>query len=375
MINYLVGFCFLVLPVVTFKMSYDAFEYPKVILFVFMVNLVLATKLWPIINEPRKFLKPSNIDKLLIIFWGCLVTTWGINGFPAVSFWGQYYRYDGLMTLGAYLGIYFLISRFGESRVIHKVLNIAGVIFPIYILANGIMSLGFKLPIYTFFGRIAGTFGNPNFAAGFLALIFPYLLFYPKTSSKVKISVAIITLIALSLTQSRSGLLAFLTTLICYAIYQYKVSLRIIVPIGLGMLAIMFVAIPRYSPVENQLTIWQKAIKAIEKRPVTGWGMERFDAAFSSTLIPNKDFDLFKIRVDKAHNEILEYGVAGGVFTMLVYILLLVQVLVKLIRSKKSPWILANTFSLVAYLVLSQLNVLNVTEHMFLYLILASLAI
>lgn len=40
--------------------------------------------------------------------------------------------------------------------------------------------------------------------------------------------------------------------------------------------------------------------------------MEQFEKAFVSVLAPS-DFNLKNIRVDKAHNELLEIGVAEGV--------------------------------------------------------------
>jgi O-antigen ligase len=230
------------------------------------------------------------------------------------------------------------------------------------------------LPVYTFYGRTAGTFGNPNFAAGFLALLFPYLLFYPRLRPIYKILLTPVFFTALIFTQSRSGLLAFLVVLILFLARKSKRALIAVFPISLLILAILIMLIPRYSPFENQLVIWQKALVAVTKKPVFGWGVERFDIAFQKTLIPSKDFDLYHIRVDKAHNEILETAVAGGLISALVYLVLITTTLIYLLKNHRSPWAKANLFAFVAYLILSQLNVLNVTEYLFFYLILASLS-
>lgn len=372
MISYLIGFCFLLLPFVKFSFSYDSSEYPKVILFIIIFNTVLALKLWTIFNNSKKYLKSNLIDKLLILLVVLLLISWGVNGFPPVSLWGQYYRYEGLVTLMAYLSFYFLISRFSEPRIIHLFVCLSAFVVSSYIFVYGLLFKVANLIVPTFNGRIAGTLGNPNFTAGFLALSYPYLLFYPKLKSIYKIIITPIFFLALIFTQSRSGLLAFLVVIVLFLLKKYKYGLIAAIPITFFLLAVLMTAIPRYSPVENQMAIWKKAVVAINQKPLFGWGVERFEVAFKNTLIPGKDFDFYNVRVDKAHNEVLEYGVVGGIPTMIVYISLLMTSLFFLFKGRNSIWYEANLFALVAYLVLSQLNVLNITEYIFLFLILAS---
>lgn len=371
MISYVLGFCFLFLPLITFRPSYDAFEYPKVILFVIIMNTTLAIMFWQFIYGFKKHFQLNKIDKLLLLLFAMLLISWGVNQFPEVSFWGQYYRYEGLITIGAYLIFYYLMSRLAKMEIIHLFVVGSGVFFSFYVLISGILFNVFHQPVYTFNGRAAGTFGNPNFAAGFLALSFPYLIYHPKIKPIFKIIMTPIFLAALLFTQSRSGLLAFLTVLLLLLIRKYKYGLALIIPIIILSLILIFKIIPRFSPFNNQLVIWQKSLVAISKKPWFGWGVERFDVAFYKSLIPNKDFDLYHIRVDKAHNEILEYAVTGGITTMIVYLLLVITCIKNLLKQKQTLWYWTNLSALAAYLVLSQLNVLNITEYIFFYLILA----
>lgn len=371
MISYILGLCFLLLPLVTFRPSYDPFEYPKVILFVISMNMMLAMMFWPLVGKLKKDLRLNNIDKFLLSLFFLLIISWGINKFPGVSFWGQYYRYEGLVTIGACLIFYFLLSRLAKMEIIHLFIVGGGIFYSLYILALGLLFKVFNQPVYTFNGRMAGTFGNPNFAAGFLALSFPYIIYHPKIKSIYKIVLTPIFLAALLFTQSRSGLLAFLTVLLLLLIKKYKYGLALTIPIIILSLVLIFKIIPRFSPFNNQLVIWQKSLVAISNKPWFGWGVERFDVAFYQSLIPNKDFDLYHIRVDKAHNEILEYAVTGGIATMIVYLLLVITCIKNLLKQKQTLWYWTNLSALAAYLVLSQLNVLNITEYIFFYLILA----
>jgi O-antigen ligase len=371
MINYIVGFCFLLLPFINSKQLSDVFEYPKVITLIITVNTILAIKFWQIIHNPKKYLKLNLTDKLLILLILWLIICWGVNGFEAVSFWGQYYRYEGLITLWSLFVFYFLISRFTKTKILNQFITISGIINSIYITVWGILSQVFKLPLYTFYERTAATFGNPNFAAGFLALSYPFLLYSSKIKPRWKLIATSIFLTALYFTQSRSGLLAFFTILILFLIKRYKYRFVIIVPIFILAALTITKAIPRYSTFNNQFIIWEKAIIAISKKPFFGWGMERFGIAFQETLIPNKDFNLYNLKVDKTHNEILEYGISGGIPALILYVFLLANCLINLLKQKLSPLYWLNISVLMAYFILSQLNVLNITEYLFFYFILA----
>jgi O-antigen ligase len=371
MITNILGWGFLLLPLVTLKQSYDAFEYPKVMVFIVLMNLILAVKFWGLIGKFKKNFRLNKIDKLLIILFLLLVISWAINGFSTVGFWGQYYRYEGLITMMAYLTFYFFISRLANPKKIQNFIAVSGIFYSFYILISGLLFGIFHRPVYTFNGRAAGTFGNPNFAAGFLALSFPYLFFHPKIKPIFKIMAIPLFLSALLFTQSRSGLIAFLIVLFLNLIKKYKYGLVVVVPLlGISLL-LLFKFIPRYSPFNNQLVVWQKALIAIEKKPLFGWGIEGFDVAFQQVLIPNKDFDLYHIRVDKAHNETLEYGVAGGILAMLIYLILMVNCFKIFWQKREKKWYWTNLLALSTYLILSQLNVLNITEYIFFYFMLA----
>lgn len=372
MITNILGMCFLVLPLITLKQSYDAFEYPKVVFFVVLMNLVLAINFWPLIKTFKKRFELNLIDKLLLSLLFLILLSWGVNGFPSVSFWGQYYRYEGLVTILAYLFFYVFLSRLAKLDKIQWFIVFAGIFYSLYVLTSGIMFKIFHLPVYTFNGRAAGTFGNPNFAAGFLSLCFPYLFFQPKIKPILKIVLVLVFLGALILTQSRSGLLAFTSIWFLWLIKKYKYGLVIVIPLLVFSVLMLFRFIPRYSPFNNQLVVWQKSLLAIQQKPLFGWGIERFDVAFQKVLIPNKDFDLYHIRVDKAHNEILEYGVAAGIPALIVYLLLIINCFRVFWKDKDDQWSWINLSVLTVYIVLSQLNVLNITEYIFFYFILAA---
>jgi hypothetical protein len=76
--------------------------------------------------------------------------------------------------------------------------------------------------------------------------------------------------------------------------------------------------------------------------------------------------------VDKTHNEFFEYGISGGVPAMILYVSLLIVCLINLLKQNHSLEYWKNISVFMGFIVLSQLNVLNITEYIFLYLILAT---
>lgn len=371
-ISYILGLYFVALPWITWKWSYDAYEYPKVVLFVITINLIMSVKIFSSVRRGGEKFRIKVIDWVLLIWFGLQMLMWGLNGFSEKTLWGQYYRYQGLVTMLAYIDFYFLASRFGSNKILHGLISLGAIVNGFYILLWGVLFNFFHLPVYTFNGRAAGNFGNPNFAAGYLSIALPYLLVQPKIKRWQKICLVLVFLGALMFTQSRSGILAFLLVNVLYWLRETKQKMAAIIPTLIIGLAALWFLIPRYSPFSNQLTVWGKAATAISQRPFIGYGLERFEVGFKNTLIPNKDFDLYNVRFDKAHNEILEQGVAGGTITMLLYIFLIIIAIKLLRKAEQSPWTEANLLAMVAFLVVSQLNVLNINEYLFFYLIIAA---
>lgn len=71
----------------------------------------------------------------------------------------------------------------------------------------------------------------------------------------------------------------------------------------------------------TRITIWHMAVQGIEQRPVTGWGQEGYNYIFNQYYEPS----LYGQEpwFDRAHDVFLDWGVAGGIPALLLFIALL----------------------------------------------------
>ena len=84
---------------------------------------------------------------------------------------------------------------------------------------------------------------------------------------------------------------------------------------------------------QGRLMIWPMAVKGILDRPILGWGQDGYIYIFSKYYDPR----LWSQEpwFDRAHNEFLDWAVAGGILGFLAYTSLFVSALWIVIRSKK----------------------------------------
>jgi O-antigen ligase len=120
------------------------------------------------------------------------------------------------------------------------------------------------------------------------------------------------------------------------------------------------------SSFDRRSIIWEKAWHAFLQRPFTGWGIENFNTALQANVRP-EEIHLTHIRVDKAHNELLEILVAGGFMSFTFYIFLLVFIFIKAYARAikgKEPAILA---MLLGYMVYSVANVQGISQYVLVF--------
>lgn len=364
---------FLILPFIFWPQFPDPYELPKFLIFILSINIITGLYFWGILTQNLPKVKKNKIFPLLLAFLLILFLSSLLNGLPAVSLLGQYYRYQGLITYLGYLLFFLLFSHLQTTSLkpesLGKIIGLGGLLVAAAIILQGIALKIFHLPVYHYNGRLTGFFGNPNFAAGFLSLSFVYHAYSPLPRLNKKITWPLFFL-AVWLTGSRSGLLAFLVGTFLSCLKPNKKTLGLAL-IGLVLLCLTLIPTRAISPFENRPLIWQKAIQAGLKKPLFGWGPDNFAAAFQSVLT-SQDFDLKNIRVDKAHNEILEVFVASGFVGLGVYLLILKETCQALWRRREELWPKTNFIALTTYFLLGQLNVLNINESLFFYLILST---
>lgn len=309
----------------------------------------------------------------LFTLWMALATMTAID--PIKSFWSNFERMDGYITLihlfalfvisGAVLSADNLWKRFFQVSV--GVSMIQGV----YALLQAFELFGFH-PSSQSGARADTTFGNATYLAVFMLFNF-FITLYLMLEAKKNLTVRTIYSIALVLqfaglyfTQSRGPLLGLLGGLIIAAIYialfargnEWK-TLRRVSMWGLGAIVIvmaLFFALKSTPLVQQSQTlsrlasisltdrttqsrflIWGEAWQGFSESPKTimlGWGQENFNFVFNKYYNPLM-YDQEQW-FDRAHNEFIDWGIAGGLPAFLLYLSLFLLAAWALMRSELS---------------------------------------
>lgn len=345
-------FCviWMLLPLVTWPNLPEPVELGKVLIFMIATFTYLGHNLRKI-PSPITIVKKNVFLQILLVLLLIQLVSSLLGPRPVTSLLGQLYRYQGWLTQVSY--ITFVLALIPTYASPTRWISWGG-------LALSVVALLEYVTLHP--GRVTGPLGNPNFTGGYLALSLAFQT-HPLAH--------LLTLIALVTTGSRSAILAA-SLVIFLKIYARLKNTATRLTVALLFIVPLVVTLPRRAPssFDTRPEIWQRGIVGALTRPILGWGLENYELAFRSTLIAS-DFDLKNIRVDKAHNELLEILVATGTIGLGLYLVLLARMAKKATtRGVGDPYFL----SFCAFLILSSLNILSLSEYLFFYLILARLA-
>lgn len=280
---------------------------------------------------------------------------------------GQPYRYQGVLFFASCGGLALLVSQGSAAkkyaREWMKMVAIVGVISSVVVMVQYLQIYLFHISILSYAGRPIGTFGNPNFAAGYLALAYAFAYVVSPTR-KYKIIATLVFGTAILCTASLSGIGSFLAMfLVLWLSKQWK-KMCIAIILSLIVCSGMYVAYSQRTPssFDRRSVIWGKAVQATLAKPVIGWGPENFAQAFN-TYIREEELHLLHIRIDRAHNEQLEVSVAGGLIGLGLYgalmMLLLKRAMTVYIQSR-NPFLLAICVGFVVY---GAFNVISISQY------------
>lgn len=190
------------------------------------------------------------------------------------------------------------------------------------------------------YSRIIGTFGNPNFAASFLAVTCVFYLIISLTTTGLRKIISIFASITagfLSLaTESVQGpvLIVLGFFIICVVAIRQKTKLlaSILLLSGFAISLFSLVSALGVGPLGDRLfqdtlrlriEYWKIGIKSIQEHPLIGLGPDSYIEAFyrhrSMYIVDNFGLSL---RNDSAHNTVLNFGVNFGVLNLTLYLIL-----------------------------------------------------
>src|SRR6056297_4237615 len=345
----------------TVLLRYDNIYKPKIYTTYYLVVLlviILGLK----IRYKKKSIKPdiNNISVTLFFLFTILSTFFSNHFFRSI--YGKPFRWEGLITYISYVLIFITAGYFIAKRKflksIIKYLFISASILSVYGLLQfyGLDFINRKPD------RAFATFGNPNFAASYIAIVLSLsLVLYIYSQKKQQVykygffsSLFFAFLVA---TSTRSALVGFLVSISVFVLYFHDYlrknlkRLIIIILIFIIILGVidfhqelfytnrvisLFVEVKTLTDAEQEqtyikvgsgrLAIYRYSLPLLWENPIFGSGPDTFDIVFPHIKYSMSRNSEKLIIVDKAHNEYLQIGITLGLPALLFYLLLLANI-------------------------------------------------
>jgi tetratricopeptide (TPR) repeat protein len=198
--------------------------------------------------------------------------------------------------------------------------------------------------------RSPGSFGNPNWAAAFLAPLAPLSLALAATSAasgwrRLHRANAALLALGTAATLSKGGLLSLAAGAVVYALLDPRLpktrrrmlsSAMLAGALGVLLLAWHFGWCATAPWLRGRLFLWRVALWLTSEHPLTGVGVGGYVAEYgraAATLLQH-DPGLFMplSSVDFAHDDVLQFAAEGGVLSAAAFLLVGVQALQRAVR-------------------------------------------
>jgi O-antigen ligase/Flp pilus assembly protein TadD len=350
----------LTVPLALSPWGANAFELPKALLLRLLVLLMALAALLPVLENRRQAtttLSPQRSGPKIPLLWPglllglALVLATVFSVAPQTSLWGSYDRQQGLLTLAAYLALFFLVVAHLRSRAqvmrLWLVLVWGSAPLVVYGLlqAAGLDPLAWQTDAAS---AVLSTLGRANFVGSYLVLVAPL------TATRLVVSgrrwpYALLLagqVACLALTQARAAWLgmaaALLVGLLAWTVTGQRRKRQRAAPVlailTLAALAVGFVALLNLpggplAPLTRlpgldrlatlagagsgsgaaRLVTWRATLPLIAERAVLGYGPETMRPVFARVFPPELVYYQGRhVSVDRAHNLWLDLGMSAG---------------------------------------------------------------
>lgn len=333
-------------PLILLRNFYFPFIVPKTIFFRSIAELMFF--LWIVLAIKDSRFRPRWNSKTTWAF-GAFLFFVLLSGFlgldPRMSFWGDFERMWGFITLAHFFAFFIVLSTTFQARDWLRFFQVNLAVGSLVSLYGIGQWLGLSFFEQAGADRIIATLGNASYVGGYtllIVLLAVYLFFIRESREKPwYAAAATLAFSALFLSQTRGAYvgaaLGLMITLIGVAMGTVSKSARkgaltaLGVMLGAGVLLGIFHAHPfirgnyylrRLTEFDPQSTTaqtrfigWQAGLKGFSERPLLGWGEENYIVLFNRylparfhTLSPSETY------FDRAHNQFIDTLVSGGIF-------------------------------------------------------------
>jgi O-antigen ligase len=345
---------FAAVPVVFLRSTFDIFNVVKIT--VVWLAVIVALACWIGWSASRRRWVPMPwVAVPVAVFLALTVLATALSVSPAISFLGQYRRYDGLSSLLAYAALALMVVAYTweePARLRHLV--VAGV-------AGGAATAAYVLvqeagldPWSWLDSRgreptdTLGPLGNSNFTGAYLALCVPLVLGWRATlidrwQRRALVGLAAGLTLGVWLAQSRGGFVALLGGVAVAGLFDRRTVPRL-VTMGAGLaataglvLVLTFVvggsvpvpgasggeqSVTGTSTLESRARLWEGALGVIAAHPLVGTGPDTFLVAYP----PHRPFDdgaSIELAADEPHNILLDHAAGRGVAALVTYLVVM----------------------------------------------------
>lgn len=338
------------------KFYINTFEIKRVYVLWIAIFFLLMTYLYSIFSKKEKIGYIDIIMYILIIL-AFLSTKYAINF--EKSFFGEKYRYDGLLTILSYYFLFLNVKSIKQEKYkksIIKLFIIIGIFQSIYAILQTYTEFTFIRRYSEVKYMAMGLCSNPNFFGSYIVmqlLLIGYMYIYdPK---KRYLIIYILFGISLYIASSTGPVLSVFVTLI-FSMFiipkKVKKIIKLIIVLVLSFsLANLSLKFIQNKPIEKEvfkndyvlnevtsiskqskqqigsgrLIVWEKSLPLVKKYWLIGCGLDNF-----KNVYPNTGY----IKYDKAHNVYLQISITNGVPALIIFLLLLFIAFIKGIKFK-----------------------------------------
>lgn len=386
--------------------------------FRFLIDILLVLYVILAIKDPRY--RPTSSWILFAVLgfvaWMGIATVTSVD--PIKSFWSNFERMEGYIGLLHYMVLFIIagailtVERWWDR--FFQVSISASMLMGFY----AVLQLSGAIAISSQSGsRVDTTFGNATYLAVYMLFhVFLTLFMMARIAKEGKEEIRrsmpllsfygvaiLLQLITLFFTETRGAALGLVGGLIVASGYialmgsggQWQLLRKISIGTlaGVAVLAGVFfifkdTAFIQQTPMLGRLAsislndpttmsrfshIWPMAVQGAMERPITGWGQENFNFIFNKYYAP--EMYAQEQWFDRAHNQFLDWFVAGGIPAFLLYVSLYVFAFLAIIRSKTlgAPEIAVLLGLLSAYAFNNMFVFDNVMSGIYFFLLLAFL--